>query len=78
MTGACLVRVKRPAPSRSTWQLEFRVLPPMPISVVAEASSSCSDATRAAYSRSASERPCRTRHATWMWCIARIIAEEAQ
>jgi hypothetical protein len=34
-----LVSVKLPAPSRSTKQVELRVLPPMPISVVAEAGS---------------------------------------
>jgi hypothetical protein len=48
MTGACLVRVKPPAPSLSTKHVEERVLPPMPISVVAEASSSWSAATRGA------------------------------
>ena len=53
-------------------------MPPIPISVVADASSSCSAATRRMKSSTVVDVMCRTMEATLMWCIARTIAEDAQ
>ncbi|ODN65369.1 hypothetical protein A6302_04551 [Methylobrevis pamukkalensis] len=67
------------SPSISTAQIELRRSPPMPASVVAEASSSCSAAQRAMKPACHSLlAPCDTRLDILIWCMAKIMPDAEQ
>jgi hypothetical protein len=67
------------APSVSTAQTLAMMLPPVPTSEVTEANSNWSVHRRCSRARYQSlPWPCATMQATWIWCMAKIIAADAQ
>ncbi len=78
MVVASLVRRNR-SRCRSTAQTEVRSPPPTPTSEVTEAMSRWEAETRRRYAGNQGlASPWCTRHATSIWCMAKIIAVEAQ
>ena len=77
-TEQCLRSWNRPLSVESAAMLD-RMCPPIPASDVADAISHCRSAASDRYSRkNGRPAPWRTRHMAWIWCIAKIIAVDAQ